>query len=190
MFEFEIEPIDILKLRIKNETPEFYKGLLQSQKKVIKPDVIDMQQYLNPDQICKSALSMNNKLMKWRLVPDLDLDNISNTRCLILGGGTLGCHVARNLLGWAITNITMVDYGLVSHTTPAKQNLYFQNDIGKRKMDVIANNFKMIYGNANIKGVHLTIPMPDYPITSDSTVRLRSAVSSNPSFNCVIISSH
>lgn len=49
-------------------------------------------------RLAESAVDLNLKLMRWRLVPEIDLEKISSTRCLLLGSGTLGCNVARNLM--------------------------------------------------------------------------------------------
>ena len=36
--------------------------------------------------------------MRWRILPALDLETVAQTRCLLLGAGTLGCYVARTLM--------------------------------------------------------------------------------------------
>lgn len=49
-------------------------------------------------RLANQAVDLNLKLMRWRILPSLDLEKISSTRCLLLGAGTLGCYVARTLM--------------------------------------------------------------------------------------------
>ena len=49
-------------------------------------------------RLADQAVDLNLKLMRWRIMPELDLDRIKATKCLLLGAGTLGCYVARNLM--------------------------------------------------------------------------------------------
>ena len=69
-------------------------------------------------------MDLNLKLMRWRLLPSLDLETISKTSCLLLGSGTLGCNVARCLLGWGVRRITMLDNSTVSYSNPVRQSLF------------------------------------------------------------------
>ena len=50
------------------------------------------------DRLADQAVDLNLKLMRWRILPALDLEKIARTRCLLLGAGTLGCYVARTLM--------------------------------------------------------------------------------------------
>jgi ubiquitin-like modifier-activating enzyme ATG7 len=75
---------------------------------------------MDEKQINASAVDLNVKLMKWRMRPELMVDKIQNTKCLLFGAGTLGCQIARNLLAWGIRNITFIDYGNVSHSNPVR----------------------------------------------------------------------
>ena len=77
------------------------------------PRMVNLRSTMDPSHLAATSVDLNLKLMKWRLLPDIDLDKIKTTRCLLLGSGTLGCNVARCLLGWGIRHITFVDNGKV-----------------------------------------------------------------------------
>ena len=49
-------------------------------------------------RLADQAVDLNLKLIKWRIAPGLDLDIVKGTKCLLLGAGTLGSYVARNLM--------------------------------------------------------------------------------------------
>ena len=49
-------------------------------------------------RLADQAVDLNLKLIKWRIAPGLELEKIKDTKCLLLGAGTLGCYVARNLV--------------------------------------------------------------------------------------------
>ena len=49
-------------------------------------------------RLADQAVDLNLKLMRWRILPSLQLEKIAATKCLLLGAGTLGCYVARALM--------------------------------------------------------------------------------------------
>jgi ubiquitin-like modifier-activating enzyme ATG7 len=86
---------------------------------------------MDPKVIAEEAVDLNLKLMKWRMVPGLNIDIFKTTKCLLLGSGSLGCQVSRNLLSWGFRNITFVDYGKVSYSNPVRQCLFTFEDSQK-----------------------------------------------------------
>ncbi|EPZ32587.1 NAD(P)-binding domain-containing protein [Rozella allomycis CSF55] len=103
----------------------------------------------------------------WKTAPDLDLEKISSLRCLLVGAGTLGCNVARCLLGWNIKCITFIDNGVVSPSNPVRQSLFVFDDCkngGQYKAEVAAQRLKDIYPNVDCKGMVMSVPMPGHSI--------------------------
>ena len=92
------------------------------------PRSVDLQSILDSTMLMSQAVNLNLSLMKWRLWSELKLDMLGKTRCLLIGAGTLGCAVARVLIGWGITNITFIDNGTVSYSNPVRQCLYEYED--------------------------------------------------------------
>ena len=116
-------------------------------------------------------MNLNLKLMKWRALPSLNIPYLSSVKCLLIGAGTLGCHVSRSLLSWGIQNITFIDNGIVSPSNPLRQTLYQYSDIGKPKATQAAYRLKHIIMpesdidlNKKIKGYKLEVPMPGHII--------------------------
>ena len=56
--------------------------------------------YFSATRLADQSVDLNLKLMKWRISPNLNLEKVKRTRCLLLGAGTLGSYVARNLMVW------------------------------------------------------------------------------------------
>jgi ubiquitin-like modifier-activating enzyme ATG7 len=73
-------------------------GWEKNEKQVLTPRIVDMSESMNSEKLAETAVSLNLKLMKWRIQPNINLDIVRNTKCLLLGSGTLGCNIARCLL--------------------------------------------------------------------------------------------
>lgn len=116
------------------------------------------------------AVDLNLRLMKWRLWPTLDTEKLASTKCLLLGAGTLGCAVARALLGWGVRDITLVDNGRVSYSNPARQCLFEFEDCENRafKATAAAQRLRKIFPGVRSEGVVLSIPMPGHPMHLNS----------------------
>ena len=116
------------------------------------------------DRIAREASELNLKLIKWRLLPDLDLERIWQQRCLLIGAGTLGCNVARCLLAWGVRKISLVDNGRISYSNPVRQSLFVHGDCGGSpyKALVAAQRLQEIDPSCEAEGYVLGIPMPGH----------------------------
>ncbi len=146
----------------------------------IKPKSLNLGTMMDSLKVAESQVYLNLKLIRWRTITDLPLENIFETRCLLIGSGTLGCNVARGLVGWGVKHITFVDNSRVSFSNPVRQTLFTYEDClngGRPKAEAAADRLKQIFPSCCVRGVNLSIPMPGHPI-SDSPDSLSSFHSS------------
>lgn len=150
-----------INLNIKKNLPQVT-GWEKTSNGTLHPKFADLQSLLSPTSLAEQAVDLNLKLMKWRIIPQIELDPIKDSKCLLLGAGTLGSYVARALLGWGVRNITFVDNGRVSFSNPVRQSLYTYEDCldgGAIKATAAAESLQKIFPNVNAKGYNLEIPM-------------------------------
>jgi len=136
--------------------------------------IVDLSNNMDPTQFADQSVDLNIKLMKWRIAPDLDLDIIKNTKCLLLGAGTLGSYVSRNLLGWGVRKITFVDNGRVSYSNPVRQPLFNFDDClngGVNKAERAAKTLTEIYPGVDSSGHVMSVPMLGHPVMDEEKTR-------------------
>lgn len=135
------------------------------------PRIMELAGLLDPIRLAETSVDLNLKLMLWRQLPSLRLDMIAQTKCLLLGAGTLGCYTARSLLSWGFRHFTFVDNSVVSHSNPVRQPLFEFADVGKPKGECAANALKRIFPLVESQAVHLTIPMAGHALSSEALVQ-------------------
>ena len=91
---------------------------------------------MDPTKLADQATALNLNLMRWRILRELDLEKLENTRCHLLGAGTLGCYVARGVAVsilrlcllegdcqlplFNLAKITFINSGMVSFSNPVR----------------------------------------------------------------------
>lgn len=154
-------------------------GWERNEREKLGPRKMNLSSSMDPQKLAESSVDLNLKLMKWRLVPTLDLDKITQTKCLLLGSGTLGCNVSRALLGWGIRHITLVDNGNVSFSNPVRQTLFKFTDClngGLPKAEAAAAALREIFPGVKSDGVNLSIPMPGHIVIDSDIEQVRQDV--------------
>lgn len=143
------------------------------------PKMVDLRPFMDPHKLAETSVDLNLKLMRWRALPALDVNRCHNTKALLLGAGTLGCNVARLLLGWGVRHITFVDNGKVSFSNPVRQSLYnFEHCLngGAYKATAAADSVKQIFPGTVSLGIVSTIPMPGHLMHPSQEKEAREAI--------------
>lgn len=112
---------EIVTLNLSEVRRANFEQRISHKKKIVD---LDLKSFMDDQTLAKEAVDLNIKLMKWRLLPTLDIEKIQRKKCLLFGAGTLGCQLSRNLIAWGIKNVTFVDYSKVSYSNPVRQTLY------------------------------------------------------------------
>eukprot|EP01132_Coremiostelium_polycephalum_P007851 gene7851-9665_t len=152
-------------------------GWEKDSKGKILPRNVSLASTMDPLKLASQSVDLNLKLMRWRVMPSLNLELIHKTKCLLLGSGTLGCNVARCLMSWGVKNITFVDSSKVSYSNPVRQSLFNFSDCSpksKEKAVAAAESLKNIFPAINSQGVVMTIPMPGHSVPSNEVEKVKS----------------
>jgi ubiquitin-like modifier-activating enzyme ATG7 len=128
---------------------------------------LNLKEFLSKENLVEEQSNLNVKLMKWRLEPDLQLDNIQSLKVLLVGSGTLGCNMGRLVSAWGIKNMSFIDYGNVSYSNLTRQSLFTLNDFdtqgnGLGKAEACVKNLKNLVPSLNLSSHSFKIPMPGH----------------------------
>jgi len=92
-----------------------------------------------------------------------------------VGAGTLGCAVARTLMGWGVRGITFVDDSRVAFSNPVRQSLFEYADCldgGKPKAEAAAAAVRRVFPSSAARGVRMRVPMPGHPLSETETAQV------------------
>jgi ubiquitin-like modifier-activating enzyme ATG7 len=134
---------------------------------------MSLKAFLSPESLIEEQANLNLKLMKWRLEPNLDLPLLHGTKALILGSGTLGCNIARLLLGYGVRHMTFLDCGKVSYSNLARQSLFTTDCFNEKgeglpKSVAAAKAIAKIAPHVYADSVDMKIPMPGHFVTEET----------------------
>lgn len=136
---------------------------------------LNLQSFLDHKVVQQNATELNVKLIKWRILPSFRPHTIQQLRFLLIGMGTLGCHIARDLVGWGALKLTLLDCAAVAPSNPARQSLYLARDVenalvtpssglplrGRSKVQIAKERLLEVRGDLEIDTIELEIPMPN-----------------------------
>ncbi|CCW64512.1 unnamed protein product [Phytomonas sp. EM1] len=137
--------------------------------------VVDLSAMMDPALRADSDSRLNLELMRWRVLPSLELSSLAECKVLLLGMGTLGCNVSRNLLMWGVRHLTAVDRSVVSFSNLARQSLFSVSDASARrpKVEAAADALRAIIPTVDVRHMVMTVHMPGHRTDSAKEAETR-----------------
>lgn len=80
-------------------------------------------------------------------------EKLHNTRVLVIGAGGLGCPVMQALAAAGVGHITVVDDDLVSLSNIHRQILFGASDVGRVKVDVVAERLAALQPGIEVRAI-------------------------------------
>lgn len=130
---------------------------------------VDLRRHLDPTVSQADAVNLNIQLIRWRILPSFDATRLQKLRFLLIGMGTLGCAIARTLVGWGVTHMSLMDSGRVALSSPVRQGLYIHEDAtwgasrGKLKVVAAKERLHEIRPDLCLNAIPLEVPTPGHP---------------------------
>jgi len=97
---------------------------------------------------------MVNRYIRQNQIDGWDAEPIHNSKILVIGAGTLGNEIVKNLVLLGIGKIVIVDYDIVEEINLNRSVLFRNEDIGKPKSITAAIRAGEINPNVEIIGLH------------------------------------
>ena len=104
------------------------------------------------------------------LIDDWDQDKLSNSTIFIAGVGALGTVIALNLVLMGIKNLILCDYDTIEMSNLSRQLLFFEEDIGKYKVDAAKKNLEHWNPNINIITYNCALQKIDNKVFEESDI--------------------
>ena len=141
--------IEELSMEYAVKKEDLVKLLTYLRKKGILDNVENKNEFKNYERFRRSihfiaeySTSHENLLEMW--------NNISESTVLVVGLGAVGSWVAANLVQSGIGNIILMDADVVDITNLHRQFGYYEDDIGKKKIDVLEKRLRQYNPELNV----------------------------------------
>lgn len=87
-------------------------------------------------------------------VGEAGVERLRGAHVLVVGAGGLGSAVLPLLVAQGVRRLAVYEHDVVSASNLARQTLYTPGDVGRRKMDVVAERLLQLHPGLELIGIH------------------------------------